>query len=207
MSASFRPPLPDSVTLQISARLIDDRGRLTESVLAERAMRCAILADLVTAGALKNDADEIEIENVPDVLPLARRMLTDMAERPDKNLVWWAHHDGISLKDAAGQMVELALWERHGDHLDLEHHYTWSAGQGDVVDKLRAATVDSYEDADHNLVAPNLALVSGLYGHAPRPPDDAVVAQLGRSNWLIPDLIDYLWRDATWVDAGTAVLD
>jgi hypothetical protein len=205
--SSYRPALPDSVTLQISARLIDDKGRLTESVLAERAMRCAILVDLVAAGALDNDADDIEIEHVPDLLPLAERMLADMAERPDQNLVWWAHHHSISLKDAAGQMVELGLWERHGDHLDLEHHYTWCEGQGDVVIQLRAATADSYDDADHSLVAPNLAVVSGLYGHPPQPPDDAVVAELGRANWLIPDLIDYLWRDATWIDAGESVLD
>lgn len=204
---SCRPPLPDSVTLQVSARLIDDRGRLTESVLAERAMRCAILADLVSAGALRNDADAIQIERVPDLLPLAERMLTHMAERPDQNLVWWAHHDGISLKDAAGQMVELGLWERHGDHLDLEHHYTWCDGQDDLSAQLRAATGDSYDDVEHSRVAPNLAVVSGLYGHAPRPPDPSAVAELGRSNWLIPDLIDYLWRDATWVDASAAVLD
>jgi hypothetical protein len=195
------------VTLQISARLIDDKGRLTESVLAERAMRCGILADLVTAGALRNDADDIAIERVPDLLPLAERMLADMADRPDENLVWWAHHDGISLKDAAGQMVELGLWERHGDHLGLEHHYTWCDGQADLARQLCAATADSYDDADHGLVAPNLAVVSGLYGHAPRPPDGAVVAELGRTNWLIPDLIDYLWRDATFIDASAAVLD
>lgn len=195
------------MTLQISARLIDERGRLTESVLAERAMRCAILADLVTAGALKNDADDIEIKQVPGLLPLAERMLADMDQRPDENLVWWAHHDGIGLKDAAGQMTELGLWQRHGDHLDLEHHYTWCDGQGDLARQLCAATADDYDDADHSLVAPNLAVVSGLYGQAPRPPDDAVVAELGRTNWLIPDLIDYLWRDATWVDAGQGVLD
>lgn len=195
------------MSLQISARLIDDRGRPAESVLAERALRCAILADLVTAGALKNDADDIEIEHVPDLLPLAGRMLADMTERPDENLVWWAHRDGIGLKDAAGQMVELGLWERHGDHLDLEHHYTWCDGAADLARELRAATADSYDDADHSLVAPNLAAVSGLYGHAPRLPDDDVVTALGRSNWLVPDLIDYLWQDATWVDAGQGVLD
>lgn len=207
MPSNFRPPLPDSVTLQISARLIDDKGRLTESVLAERAMRCAILADLVIAGALRNEADDIEIEHVPDLVPLAERMLAAMAERPDENLVWWAHHEGIGLKDAAEQMVELGLWERHGEHLDLEHRYIWCDGQGHLVNQLRAATADSYDEADHSLIAPNLAVVSGLYGHAPRPPEDAVVAQLGRANWLIPDLIDYLWRDATWVDAGDSVLD
>lgn len=199
--------MSDSVTLQISARLIDERGRLTESVLAERAMRCAVLADLVTAGALRDDADEIEIREIPGLLPLAARMLADMADRPDENLVWSAHHDGIGLKDAAAQMVELGLWERHGDHLDLEHHYTWAPSSADLARQLRAATADSYDDADHELVAPNLALVSGLYGHAPRPPDAAVVAELGRANWLIPDLLDYLWRDATWVDAGTATFD
>lgn len=211
MPSSLRPPLPDSVTLQISARLIDERGRLTESVLAERAMRCAILVDLVTTGALQNDADDIEIEHVSDLLPLAERMLGDMEERPDENLVWWAHHDGIRLKDAAEQMVELGLWERHRDHLDLEldleHHYTWCDGQAELAGQLRAATAGSYDDADHRLVAPNLAVVSGLYGHQPRPPDDDVVAELGRSNWLVPDLIDYLWRDATWIDAGESVLD
>jgi hypothetical protein len=84
------------VTLQISARLIDGNCRLTESVLAERAMRCAILADLVTAGALQNDADDTEIEISSNLLPLAERMLADMAERPEENLVWCAHHDGIS---------------------------------------------------------------------------------------------------------------
>jgi hypothetical protein len=195
------------VTLQISARLLDDKGRLTESVPAARALRSAILVDLVTAGALDNDADDIEIEHVPDLLPLAERMLADMAERPDENLVWWAHHDGISLKDAAGQMVDLGLWERHGDHLDLEHHYVWCDSDGGLAGRLRAATGDSYDDADQRLVAPNLAVVAGLYGHAPRPPEDAVVSELARSNWLIPDLIDYLWRDATLIDAGAAVLD
>lgn len=207
MPPSFRPPLPDSVALQISARLIDERGRLTESVLAARAFRCAILVDLVAAGVLQNDADEIDIHASPDLLPLAQRLVGDMADRPDHSLVWWAHHDGISLKDAAGQMVDLGLWERHGDHLDLEHHYVWCDSEGDLAGRLRAATGDSYDDADQRLVAPNLAVVAGLYGHAPRPPEDAVVSELARSNWLIPDLIDYLWRDATLIDAGAAVLD
>ena len=207
VSPSFRPPLPDSVALQISARLIDERGRLTESVLAARAFRCAILVDLVGAGVLQNDADDVEINPSPDLLPLAERMTGDMADRSDHSLVWWAHHGGISLKDAAGQMVDLGLWERHRDHLDLEHHYTWCDGQGDLAGRLRAATGDTYDDADHRLIAPNLAVVSGLYGRAPRPPEDAVVAGLGRSNWLVPDLLDYLWRDATLIDAGAAVLD
>jgi hypothetical protein len=79
-------------------------------------------------------------------------------------------------------MVELRLWERHGDHLDLGHHYTWCDGRADLGRQLCAATADSDDDADHRLVAPNLAVVSGLYGHAPRPPDDGVVAELGRSN-------------------------
>jgi hypothetical protein len=195
------------VALQISARLIDERGRLTESVLAARAFRCAILVDLVAAGVLQNDADDVEINPSSNLLPLAGRMVDDMAKRPDHSLVWWAHHDGIGLKDAARQMVDLGLWERHGDHLDLEHHYTWSDGRAELAGRLRAATGDSYDDADRRLVAPNLAVVSGLYGDAPRPPENDVVSELGRSNWLVPDLIDYLWRDAAMIDAGAAVLD
>jgi hypothetical protein len=189
--------LSESVQLQVSSLLLDERGRLTQRIQAGRTLRAAILVDLVAAGVLRNDPDSIEIDPSPDVLPLAARMTQDMEGRPDEDLVWWAHHDGISVKDAAEEMVGLGLWERHADDLGLEHHYTWRGEKADLAAQLRRVVGPSYEEADHSLVAPALALVGGLYGHEPQRPDDAVVTALGRTNWLVPDLVDYLWRSAT----------
>src|SRR5690242_14377296 len=129
----FRPPLADSVQLQLSCLLLDDRGRLTGSLLADRALRAAILIDLVTAGALQNTVSEIEIRQVPNLLPLAERMLADMSGHPGRDLIWWAHHAGIDARDAAEQMVRLGVWKRHAEHLGLSHRYSWSQEPDDLV--------------------------------------------------------------------------
>jgi hypothetical protein len=193
--------LRDSIQLQVSTLLIDEDGRLTERIQAARTLRSAILLDLVAVGVLENDRDHIEIDPSPDVLPLAARLTKDMADKADEDLVWWAHHDGISVKDAAQEMVELGLWERHSEDLGLEHRYRWRDEHADLAVALRSAVGASYEEADHRLIAPNLALVGGLWGHEPRPPDDDVVADLGRTNWLVPDLMAYLWNSATLLGA------
>lgn len=189
--------LRESIHLQVSTLLIDDDGRLTVRIQAGRTLRAAILLDLVAAGVLTNDPDHIEVDPSPDVLPLAARLTQDMQDKPDEDLVWWAHHDGISVKDAAEQMVDLGLWERHSEDLGLEHRYTWRDEHADLAAALRSAAGSSYEKADRGLIAPNLALVGGLWGHEPRRPDDDVVAALSRTNWLVPDIIDYLWNSAT----------
>jgi len=188
--------LRQSIQLQVSTLLLDEQGRLTVRIQAGRTLRAAILLDLVAAGVLTNDPDHIEIDPSPDVLPLAARMTQNMEDKPDEDLVWWAHHDHISVKDAAEEMVELGLWERHAEDLGLEHRYAWRDEHADLAAALRAAVGSSYDEADHRRIAPNLALVGGLWGHEPRPPDDDVIAELGRENWLVPDLFDYLWRSA-----------
>jgi hypothetical protein len=83
----------------------------------------------------------------------------------------------------------------------------WRTDAAALATRLRDATAASYEDADHQQIAPNLALATGLYGCAPRPVDDGIVARLGRSNWLVPELVDHLWRSATFIDGGAAVFD
>jgi hypothetical protein len=190
------PELRESIHVQVATLLLDDDGRLTQRIQAGRTLRAAVLADLVRVGALRNDPDSIGTAPVPGLPPLCARMLDDMGERPDENLVWWAHHDGISVKDAAAEMVRLGLWQRHEADLGLEHRYTWRAEGEELAHALRAAVGRGYDQADRSLVAPNLALVGGLWGHPPWPPDDDVVAALGRVNWLVPDLVDYLWRSA-----------
>lgn len=194
------PDLADNVQLQVSSLLVDDEGRLTERIQAGRALRCAVLADLVTAGALRNTRDSIEIEPVPHLLPLAERVLADMTAKPDEDLVWWAHHDAVSVHDAAQQMVELGLWQRHEVEvvlgLGIGHRWTWREDAADVRRQLQSAVGTSWEQADRTRLAPTLALVGGLWGHPPRLPDDDVVAALGATNWLVPDLVDYLWRSA-----------
>src|SRR5690348_1603103 len=99
------PALSESIQLQVSTLLMDGEGRLTQRIQAGRTLRAAILLDLVAAGALRNDADSIAIVQVSDLLPLSARLLQDMQAQPDENLVWWAHYDHISVKDAAEQMV------------------------------------------------------------------------------------------------------
>lgn len=190
------PDLVESIQLQVSTLLLDEDGRLTVRIQAGRTLRAAILLDLVADGVLKNDPDHIEIDPARDLLPLAVRMTQNMEDKPDEDLVRWVHHDHISAKDAAEQMVELGLWERHAEDLGLEHRYTWCDEHAELADRLRAAVGTSYDEADHRLIAPNLALVGGLWGHEPRAPGDDVVAELGRTNWLVPDLVDYLWRSA-----------
>ena len=194
--AKFRPPLADSVQLQLSCLLLDDRDRLTGSLLADRTIRAAILIDLVTAGALQNTASEIEIRQVTHLLPLAHRMLADMTDHPGRDLIWWAHHGSIDARDAAEQMVDLGLWERHTEHLGLSHRYRWTQPSDDLADTLRAAVGTTFDNADQALVAPHLARIGGLYGRKPWPPEPAVVTRLAQSNWLVPDLIDYLWSAA-----------
>lgn len=190
------PDLQNSIQLQVSSLLIDDEGRLTQRVQAGRTVRAAILADLVAAGALRNDADSIDIVQTTDLLPLAARLLQDMTDRPDEDLIWWAHHDHISVKDAAQEMVHLGLWQKHGADLGLEHRYSWRDDAGKAAGALRTTVGSSYDDADHTLVAPNLALVGGLWRRPPWLPDEDVVQALGRKNWIVPDLIDYLWSSA-----------
>ena len=188
--------MAECIQLQVSTLLVDADGRLTERIQAGRTLRSAILLDLVAAGALRNDADSIEIVPVTDLQPLSARLLRDMQAQPDESLIWWAHHDHISVKDAAEQMVDAGLWQRHEADLGLEHRYSWRDDAGDLADRLRAAVGTSYREADHTKIAPNLALVGGLWGHPPQPPDADVVAALGRTNWLVPDLVDYLWSSA-----------
>lgn len=190
------PDLSDSIQLQVSTLLIDGEGRLTQRIQAGRTLRAAILLDLVDAGALRNDADSIDIVSVPDLLPLSARLLRDMQAQPDESLIWWAHHDHISVKDAAEQMVEIGVWQRHEADLGLEHRYTWREEGADLAGELRAAVGASYQQADRTRIAPNLALVGGLWGGLPHPPDADVVAALARGNWLVPDLVDYLWSSA-----------
>lgn len=188
--------MQNSLQLQVSSLLVEDDGGLTQRMQAGRTLRAAILLDLVAAGALRNDADSIEIVPSADVLPLAARMLEDMSGRPDESLVWWAHHDHISVKDAAQEMVDVGLWERHEVHLGLEHRYSWRDDATELAGALRKAIGASYDEADHSLLAPNLALVGGLWGGQPRQPTADVVRALGETNWLAPDLIDYLWSSA-----------
>jgi hypothetical protein len=193
------PDVRNSLQLQVSTLLLDEEGELTQRIQAGRTLRAAILLDLVAAGALRNDADSIRVVPTADLLPLGARMLQDMTERPDESLVWWVHHEHISVKDAAQEMVDLGLWQRHEVHLGLEHRYTWREDAVELADALRTAIGSNYEEADHSLVGPNLALVGGLWGHESRPPDDDVLRALGRTNWLAPDLFDYLWRSAVQV--------
>ena len=188
--------LAGSLALQVSCLLLDDDGKLTVSIQAGRTLRAAVLADLVAAGALRNDAAEVEIEPVTGLLPLSARMSADMTAKPDEDLRWWAHHDGIGVTDAAAQLVDLGLWERHPDHFGLEHHYRSTTDRAELAARLRAAAGTSYADADPHRIAPNLALVGGLYGHQPAEPDADVIAELGRQNWLLPDLVDYLWESS-----------
>lgn len=195
------PVLRNSLQLQVSSLLLDEDGGLTQRIQAGRTLRAAILLDLVAAGALRNDADSIEIVPSADVLPLAARMLHDMSKRPDENLVWWAHHDHISVKDAAQEMVDLGLWERHEVHLSLEHRYSWREDAAGLRAALSQSIGSSYEDADQSLLAPNLALVGALWGRQSRRPDDDVIRALGASNWLAPDLFAYLWSSAVQVQA------
>ena len=190
------PEPSQSIQLQVSTLLIDGEGRLTQRIQAGRTLRAAILLDLVAAGALRNDADSIDIVSVTDLLPLSARLLRDMQAQPDENLIWWAHHDHISVKDAAEQLVEVGIWQRHEADLGLEHRYGWRNDGADLAGALRAAVGPSYAEADRTTIAPNLALVGGLWGDAPRAPEADVVAALGRQNWLVPDLIDYLWSSA-----------
>lgn len=195
------PSLQTSLQLQVSSLLLDDDGGLTQRIQAGRTLRAAILLDLVAAGALRNDSESIDIVPAADVLPLARRMLQDMSDRPNESLVWWVHHDHISVKDAAQEMVDLGLWERHEVHLGLEHRYSWREDAADLRAALSQAIGSSYEAADHSLIAPNLALVGALWGRQSRRPDDEVIRTLGASNWLAPDLFAYLWSSAVQVQA------
>lgn len=190
------PDASDSIQLQVSTLLIDGEGRLTQRIQAGRTLRAAILLDLVAAGALRNDADSIDIVSVTDLLPLSARLLRDMQAQPDENLIWWAHHDHISVKDAAEQMVEVGVWQRHEADLGLEHRYTWRTDAADLGQALRSAVGTNDQDADRTRIAPNLALVGGLWGQPPQPPEADVVAGLARGNWLVPDLVDYLWSSA-----------
>lgn len=137
------PELQESIQLQVSTLLIDEDGRLTVRIQAGRTLRAAVLLDLVADGVLKNDPDHIEIDPARDVLPLAARMTQSMEDKPDEDLVWWAHHDHISVKDAAEQMVELGLWERHAEDLGLEHRYTWRDEHADLAVRLRSAVGSS----------------------------------------------------------------
>jgi hypothetical protein len=107
-----------------------------------------------------------------------------MSVRPDESLIWWAHHDHISVKDATQEMVDLGLWQRQEVHLGLEHRYSWREDAAELEGALHKAIGSSYEDADHSLLAPNLALVGSLWGHQSRPPDDEVIRTLGVTNWL-----------------------
>jgi hypothetical protein len=190
------PEPSESTQLQVATLLIDGQGRLTQRIQAGRTLRAAILVDLVAAGALRNETDSIEIVEVNDLLPLGRRMRHDMAANPDKSPIWWAHHEHISVKDAAEEMVDLGVWRRHEADLGLEHRYSWRDDAADIAQALRTAVGSNYETADRTRIAPNLALVGGLWGGPPSPPDADVTATLGRVNWLVPDLIDYLWNSA-----------
>jgi hypothetical protein len=67
---------------------------------------------------------------------------------------------------------------------------------------LRRVIGGSYDQADRRLLAPNFALLAGLYDGRPRRPAANVVAELSEANWLVPDLVDYVWHSVTWISTG-----
>lgn len=102
--------LSDGVAVRLAALCLDSRGRLTDQLLHDDAVRGGLVLDLALAARLEMTDDSIVVDTTPTGLVPADRLLAAMGAEPERSLDGWLDERRIGLPDVVAPMVESGRW-------------------------------------------------------------------------------------------------
>jgi Golgi phosphoprotein 3 (GPP34) len=187
--------LSRGVAVRLSALCLDERGRLSERLIASDAVRGGLFVDLALAGRIESTDDSIVLDEQPTGFQLADRLLSAVATEPERSLDDWLGERRLGLREVAVANVESGRWQVQPGLPFGRRRFADTGAATTAADRRRSWSGPAEGGTPQDAAVTAIAMAAGLldreHGYS-TPPPESLVAATAPADWLCAVVVEHI---------------